>query len=64
MEYYSAITKEEILPFATAWINLEGIMLSEIPTEPPRCSVSLLELKKTKQKCHLCGHMYISDTSA
>ena len=30
MEYYSAITKNEILSFVTAWIDLEGIMLSEI----------------------------------
>ena len=30
MEYYSAITKNEILPFATTWTELEGIMLSEI----------------------------------
>ena len=29
MEYYSAIKKNEILPFATAWMELEGIMLSE-----------------------------------
>ena len=28
--YYSAIKKNEILPFATAWMDLEGIMLSEI----------------------------------
>ena len=28
MEYYSAIRKQ-ILPFATAWMDLEGIMLSE-----------------------------------
>ena len=28
MEYYSAMRKE-ILPFAAAWIDLEGIMLSE-----------------------------------
>ena len=28
MEYYSAIKK--ILPFATTWMDLEGIMLSEI----------------------------------
>ena len=30
MEYYSAIKKKEILPFATAWMDLEIIMLSEI----------------------------------
>ena len=30
MEYYLAIKKSEILPFATAWMGLEGIMLSEI----------------------------------
>ena len=29
MEYYSAIKKNEILPFATTWMELEGIMLSE-----------------------------------
>ena len=26
MEYYSAIKKNEILPFATRWMELEGIM--------------------------------------
>ena len=30
VEYYSAIKKNEILPFATTWMELEGIMLSEI----------------------------------
>ena len=30
MEYYSAVIKNEILPFATTWIELEGIMISEI----------------------------------
>ena len=29
LEYYSAI-KNKILPFATTWIDLEGILLSEI----------------------------------
>ena len=29
MEYYSAI-KNEILPFVTTWMDLEGFMLSEI----------------------------------
>ena len=30
VEYYSAIKKNEILPFATTWMELESIMLSEI----------------------------------
>ena len=30
MEYYLAIKRNEILPFATMWMELEGIMLSEI----------------------------------
>ena len=30
MEYYMAIKLNEILPFATTWMELEGMMLSEI----------------------------------
>ena len=30
MEYYLAIKKNEVLPFATMWVELEGIMLREI----------------------------------
>ena len=30
MEYYSAIKKNEILPFATTWMELHWIMLGEI----------------------------------
>ena len=30
MEYYSAIRRKQILPFATTWMELEGITLSEI----------------------------------
>ena len=30
MEYYLAIKKNEILPFATTWMELEGTMLSKI----------------------------------
>ena len=30
MEYYLAMRKNEILPFAATWMELEGIMLSEI----------------------------------
>ena len=30
MEYYSAERKKELIHFATAWMELESIMLSEI----------------------------------
>ena len=33
MEYYSAIKKNEIMPFAAMWMDLEDIMLSEIKSE-------------------------------
>ena len=52
MEYFSAIRKNKILPFATTWMDLKGIMLSEISqTEKDKhCMISLLSrIKKTKQ---------------
>ena len=30
MEYYSAIKKNEIMPLATTWMQLEIIILSEV----------------------------------
>ena len=44
MEYYSAIKKNKILPFAATWMDLEGIMLSEISqTEKDKyCMISLI----------------------
>ena len=44
MEYYSAIKKKnEILPFATTWMDLEGIMLCEISqTEEDKYCMLLL----------------------
>ena len=42
MDYYSA-TKNEILPFSATWMDLEGIMLSEISqTEKDRWYMILL----------------------
>ena len=44
MEYYSAMKKNEIMPFATIWMKLEGTMLSEIgQTEKHKyCTISLI----------------------
>ena len=33
MEFYVAEKKKELLPFATAWMDLESIMLNEISQE-------------------------------
>ena len=30
MEYYSAIKRNKIMPFAAAWMQLETLMLSEV----------------------------------
>ena len=43
---YSAIKKGKILPFATTWMDLEGIMLSEI---------SQMEKDKYHMILLLCG---------
>ena len=40
MEYYSAIKKNETLPFAATWMDLESIMLSEISQiEKDKCCI-------------------------
>ena len=43
MEYYSAIKKNEMMPSAATWMDLEIIILSEInQTESDRCCMILL----------------------
>ena len=46
MEYYSAIEKNNILPFVATCMDLEGIMLSEI---------SQTEKDKYHMISHICG---------
>ena len=54
MEYYSAIKKNEILPFATTLMDLKGIMLSEI---------SQIEKDKYCMIPLICGISKIKQTS-
>ena len=44
MEYYSALKRNEILAYATTWMNLEDIMLSEISQSPKHkyCMIPLM----------------------
>ena len=43
MEYYSAIKKNEIMPFAAIWMDLEMILLTEVSlTEKDRYHKTLL----------------------
>ena len=44
MDYYSAIKKNEIMPFAATWMDLEIIILSEVS-------------QKEKDKYHILTHV-------
>ena len=44
MEYYSAVKKKKILPFAVVWMDLENIMLSEI-SQPEKDKYHMISLK-------------------
>ena len=46
MEYYSAIKKNEIMPFAATWVELEIVIQSE---------VSQKEKNKYRILMHVCG---------
>ena len=46
MEYYSAIKKNEVMPFAAMWTDLEAVMLNE---------VSQIETEKYCMTVLICG---------
>ena len=50
MEYYLAIKKNEILPFATKWMDLESIMLSEISQRQILYDITYMWNLKKKSK--------------
>ena len=45
MEYYSAIKKNKIIPFAATWMVLEMVILSEVS-------------QKEKDKYHMISHIW------
>ena len=49
MEYYSAIKKNEILPFVTMWMDLEGITVSKV-SQTERQIVWFPYMKNLKNK--------------
>ena len=42
MEYYSAIKKNEIMPFAATWMDKEIITLSEVSHRKTNIMISLI----------------------
>ena len=51
-EYYLAVRKNEIMPFAAMWMELEGILLSEISQSEDRYHVfnSYVDLEKLNRR--------------
>ena len=42
IEYYSAVKRNEVLPLATTWMDLEGIRLSKISQRKTNTLLSLI----------------------
>ena len=56
MEYYSAIKKYEIMPFAATWMDLETVILSVISQtekDKPLCYHLYVESKKIRQRMNI-----------
>ena len=54
MEYYSALEKNKIMPFAATWMDLEIIILSEVSqTEKDKYHISLIHGIKNMTQINL-----------
>ena len=49
-QYNSVIKKNAILPFATIWMDFEGIMLSEMSDKNKHCILTIICGIKKKKK--------------
>ena len=52
MEYYLAVRKNEIMPFVATWMELEGVMLSEVSQRMTDilCFHLYMDLEKLKRR--------------
>ena len=61
IKYYLTIKNEEILPFLSTWIDLEGIMLSERSQKMTNTVWSKKQTEKqnnqfTEKRCQICDY--------
>ena len=50
MEYYSAVEKNEIMPFVAIWMDRESVTLSEVSqTEKDKCHMTCLMVESKKK---------------
>ena len=49
MEYYSAIKKNEIMPFAATWMDLNSVILSEVSQTEGEISYDILFMWNLKR---------------
>ena len=40
VDYYSAVKRNEIRPFAATWIDLESLILSEVKSGREKCNIT------------------------
>jgi hypothetical protein len=50
MEFYSAMTKNEILSFTSKWMEMENIILSEASQEKTVCSPSYADFRSKQMQ--------------